>query len=174
VVGKVWSGMGVVSVALAIASVGCSSGEKHRPFSDQSGGRFDWVCDDGDCDVVVTEASCGDQAAVVGGKWLSVCTGDSAFYAENCRLIACSADSDCDFYSGYSCRSGYCEDASFSGPGVALTEDVFAVCLADASRSDVCRTASQPAHSALVDVVRGVCPRGELGCERIPEECTAP
>jgi hypothetical protein len=159
---------------LAILGAGCSSGEERRSFSDQSGERFDWVCDDSDCAVVVTDASCGDRAAVVGGKWLSVCTGDSALYAENCRLIACNDDSDCEFFSGYSCRSGYCEDDSFRGPGVALTEDLFAVCLSDVSRSDVCRSASQPASGALVAAVRAVCPRDELGCERIPEECSAP
>jgi hypothetical protein len=161
-------------VFAVLTSLACSSGETHRDFSDFSGATFRRTCSDDDCNVKESEPSCGDRSTVVGGRWLSVCTGDTAFYSENCRLVRCAADSDCDFYSGYSCSSGRCEDLGFSGPGVGFAGDVFAWCLATTSRADVCRTASSPADSPLVSAVRAVCPRDRLGCDAFPQECSAP
>lgn len=163
-----------VLVVAGLLAVGCSSGKSERDFSDLSGATFRRSCDDGGCEVEVRGSSCGDRASVVGGKWLSVCTGDSAFYAENCRLVRCEVDAQCDFFSGYGCRSGVCEDARFAGPGVALAEDVFAWCFASTSRDEACRTASSPAESPLVSAVRKACPRDRLGCESFPAECPPP
>lgn len=80
---------GGVAIAIAVSlAVGCSAGETQRHFEDLSGATFYRTCDDGDCRVEVRASSCGEEAALVGGKWLSVCTGDRAIYAENCRLVA--------------------------------------------------------------------------------------
>jgi hypothetical protein len=162
-----------MAVAASVSSA-CSSEKTQRPFEDVSGGTFLRSCEDGDCDVEVRASGCGDKASVVGGKWLSVCTGESAVYAENCRLVRCETDADCEHFSGYTCRAGVCEDVAFVGPGVALTEDVFAWCFATMTREGACRTASAPARSPLVDAVRAMCPRDALGCDAFPAECAPP
>lgn len=161
--------------AIAVSfALGCSSGETERSFEDLSGATFYRTCDDDGCRVEGRASSCGNEAALVGGKWLSVCTGDRAIYAENCRLVRCAADADCDFFSGYGCRAGICEDTQFAGPGVAFAGDLFAWCFWEASRDVVCRTASAPADSPLVSAVRAACPRDQLSCESFPSECPLP
>jgi hypothetical protein len=129
---------------------------------DTTGLEYHVVCSSDGCDPRPRgDMECGDGLVLLGGAtYLLVCASeDGAFFEENCRPVVCNGNADCreSFDVEYVCRAGSCQRRTPIDQ--TSRTDVFAACLADVPRSDVCQRSafSEPDHE-IVTAVNEACP----------------
>jgi len=159
---------------IVLLAFGCAA-EETTPGPDSfdtTGAIYPTECTDSEGCVLQApvDRNCGSDVLWLGGATILFCSAEgNTFLRGDCRPVACTEDSDCDFGRGLEvpCREGLClqDDAPTDGLGV------LSMCLKDTSWSEVCLSEGRGLDHSIVLEVEAHCGEDLTAECEIPQDC---